>query len=135
MPFWKCYYHVIWATKHRQPIITSTIETVIYSAIERKCRELPCELLGVNGVSDHIHMALTIPPSQNVAYVVGQIKGASSREVNQSFDLPERFQWQEGYGVLTFGEKVMPLVLDYIARQKEHHAQDTALAYMEQMDE
>lgn len=111
------------------------METVIYSAIEQKCAELYCDLLAVNGVFDHIHIALTIPPSQNVAYVVGQVKGSSSREVNQSIELPERFQWQEGYGVLTFGEKVIPQVINYIERQKEHHAQNTALAYMEQMDE
>ena len=94
MPFWKCYYHLTWATKYRQPLLTPALEAVIYSAIERKCQELDCELLGAGGALDHIHIALAIPPSHNVAHVVGQIKGASSRQVNQSFDMIERFELQ-----------------------------------------
>jgi REP element-mobilizing transposase RayT len=122
-------------TKHRQPIITSPIELVIFAAIEHKCKAWNCTLLGINATADHLHAALTIPPTRSVAEVIGQIKGVSSREINMNFPLEERFRWQESYGVLTFGEKVMPNVLDYIARQKEHHQQGTTWAYLEHIDE
>lgn len=135
MPFWKCYYHIVWATRYRQPVITPTFELTIFGAVERKCNQLRCELLGINGTTDHIHIALSIPPTHSVAHVVGQIKGVTSREVNQTFNMPDRFHWQESYSVLTFGEKVMPQVLNYIAHQKEHHAQNTVLHYLEPVDE
>lgn len=134
MSRWKCYYHIVWTTKHRQPRITSLIEPIIFHAIEQKCLELRCQLLGINGTEDHIHLALSIAPSLCVADVIGQVKGVSSRTVNQTIP-QERFLWQESYGVLTFGEKVMPQVLTYIARQKEHHQQGTFSPYLEQTDE
>jgi hypothetical protein len=49
--------------------------------------------------------------------------------------LDERFAWQEGYGVLSYGEKAIASVLDYIARQKEHHANGSSLPYLEQTDD
>lgn len=135
MPFWKCYYHVVWTTKYRQPRITPPMETVIHEAIQKKCRQLGCELLAMNGTADHIHVALSIPPTQNAAYIVGQIKGAASREVNRTFQDDERFEWQEGYGLLTFGEKVMPKVIEYIAEQKSRHQNNSTHQYMERFDE
>jgi REP element-mobilizing transposase RayT len=135
MPFWKCYYHVIWTTKYRQPSITPVMEPIIYAAVERKCQQIHCELLALNGTSDHVHAALIIPPAHNAAYVIGQIKGAASRDVNHALTLDERFAWQEGYGVLSYGEKAIASVLDYIARQKEHHANGSSLPYLEQTDD
>ena len=38
------------------------------------------------------------------------------------FALDTMFQWQESYGILTFSEREMPHILNYIAHQKEHHA-------------
>ena len=49
-------------------------------------------------------------------------------------DLEYSFAWQKGYGVLTFGAKRLPFVIDYIRRQQEHHAADTIEHYLEQMD-
>jgi len=54
--------------------------------------------------------------------MIGQLKGVSSREVNRMFALDTMFQWQESYGILTFSEREMPHILNYIAHQKEHHA-------------
>jgi hypothetical protein len=34
----------------------------------------------------------------------------------------KRLEWQRGFGVVSFGKKQLPWVLQYIARQKEHHA-------------
>jgi len=135
MPFWKCYYHVVWATKNRQPNLTPPMEIVIHGAIRQKCQQLGCEVLAINGTTDHLHVALTKPPTQNAAYVVGQIKGAASREVNRAFPDDDHFEWQSGYGILTFGEKVMPKVIDYIAQQKTKHQNDDCYDYMERLDD
>lgn len=131
MPYWRCFYHVIWTTKYRERTITPTIERMIFPTIAKKCEELGCELLGVNGVEDHIHIALTMPPNIAVGQVIGQLKGATSHVVNHNLELETKFRWQTGYGVLTFGEKVMPNVLAYIENQKQHHANSTTYNYLE----
>ncbi len=136
MPFWKCYYHVVWATKNRQPVISPAMESVLFGAIRSKSEELRCSILAVNGVADHIHVAVCVRPSLAVGDWVGQIKGASSHSLNIAFDdLDEKFRWQEAYGVATFGAKNMPFVTGYIDRQKEHHQIGELQPYLEQTEE
>ena len=134
MPFWKCYYHIVWATKQRQPVITAPVETVILGSVREKCDEMRCRLLAANTVADHIHIALSVPPVLSIAEVMGNLKGTSSRAVNLAFEESERFRWQESYGVLTFGETALAFVCDYIKRQKEHHLQGTTNQYLERID-
>jgi putative transposase len=67
--------------------------------------------------------------------VTGQLKGAASYEINRSFELDTPFRWQESYGVFTFGERALSDVLDYIARQKEHHLQGTIIPYFERIED
>ena len=136
MPFWRCNYHVIWATQYRQPVITPEMEQLIQSTIKHKSTALECPILAINGISDHVHVAVRIPPKRAPADWVRQVKGLSAHEVNAMFpDLPSMFKWQSGYGILTFGEKHIPFIVDYITGQKEHHANDTFEPYLERVSE
>ena len=127
---------MVWATKNRQPLLTPEIERVIIEVATEKSQSLACPIQAMNGAGDHLHTAVCIPPHMAVAEWVRNIKGISTHTINDRFpDLEVRFQWQRGYGVLTFGAKVLPVVSDYITRQKEHHQLSTTDAYLEQMDE
>ncbi len=135
MPFRVCYYHVIWATKHRAPLITPEIESFIISTIERKSTEMNSPILALNSVADHIHVAVSISTSVAASQWIKQIKGVSAHDVNIEFPhLSTHFRWQQGYDVLTFGAKNLPFVTDYIARQKEHHNNNTFETYLERTD-
>lgn len=119
MPFHACYYHAVWATKHRAPLITPQIETLIFRVIMQKSRKLDSPIYAINGIQDHIHVAVSISPKIAVSEWVKQVKGIASFEVNKSYpDLETRFQWQVGYGILTFGTKRFPDVIAYVERQK-----------------
>ncbi|MBI5670340.1 MAG: IS200/IS605 family transposase [Chloroflexi bacterium] len=131
MPFWKCYYHIVWTTKHRQPCITPAYEAVIQAAIHDKSLEYRCSIMAINMVTDHIHVAVSIPPGVAVSKWVGGVKGASARAINTGFEREERFHWQAGYGVMSFGEKNLLMVQDYIASQKEHHSTGSVNSYLE----
>jgi putative transposase len=82
MPFWRCYYHVIWATKKRAEWITPQVEIVILETMREKAVELESTLLAVNTVADHIHIAACIPPKLAIAEWVKRMKGTSTRNVN-----------------------------------------------------
>jgi putative transposase len=136
MPFTKLFYHTVWTTKNRIPVISPHIEDIVHKTIISKSTSLKCPILAINSASDHIHIAVCIPPSIAVADWVRQVKGVSAHEVNVSFpDLHEHFQWQQSYGVLTFGAKQIDVVIDYIARQKEHHAHNRLQESLEQTEE
>lgn len=132
MSFWKCYYHVIWATCDRAALLTGSVEQLVFDVIRRKSKTLGCPVHAVNGTADHIHVAVSIPPRLAVADWVGQIKGRTAHEVRAFYpDEVVPFSWQTSYGVLTFGAKQLPLVVAYIHNQKQHHSENTLLTYLE----
>jgi REP element-mobilizing transposase RayT len=117
--FHQLYYHVVWTTKNREPMIGPHVREHLRHAIREKCRRLGCIVHAVNAVADHVHLALEIPPRLAVSNVVGQIKGASAHEMNQL--RPRLLAWQEGYGVLTFRRSELTTVVRYIATQEARH--------------
>ena len=135
MAYWSCFYHIVWATKYRQESIIPAIQPTIYDAITQKSNQLKCNILAINSVTDHIHIAVSIPPHLAVAKWVGDAKGLSTYAVNGNFsDLEASFRWQEGYGVVTFGEKNLPYVERYIAHQQDHHQSGRIVEKLERID-
>ncbi|MEM9953299.1 MAG: IS200/IS605 family transposase [Chloroflexota bacterium] len=134
MPFWKCYYHIIWATKNRAPLITKTHENILFPLVREIAHSLDTQLLAINGMPDHIHVAVSMPPKIAISQWVKQVKGKSSHELNQHITNQDRFRWQSGFGVLTYGQKQLPYVLAYIENQKQHHQDDTTQPYLETIE-
>lgn len=136
MAYWECYYHIVWATKERAPLIDDQIEPVVYAKLREKSLYCEAPILGVGGIKDHVHIAVCIPPKLAVAEWVRNVKGYISREINEVFpDREQPFQWQSSYGVLTFGQKQTEYVLNYIDRQKQHHAENHLLDRLERTDQ
>lgn len=130
--FWRCLYHLIWTTKHREPSITPELEVQLASLTQGKCIELGVSLQAMGGIPDHIHMAVAIPPSSSVSDCVRLLKGYVAFQINAvAGNLSEKFRWQSGYGVLTFGEKQLDFVVQYIHNQKNHHAAATVHPLLE----
>ena len=90
----------------------------------------------IGGCADHIHLIVSIPPKHAVAYVVKNLKGASSHYVNHVL-CPEniKFTWQNGYGCLTLGEKQRPKAEEYVLKQKQHHKESTTNSWLEHCEE
>ena len=123
MPYWRLFYHVVWGTKNRLPLIESAWEDDLHSYIWGKATALGCIPHAINGMSDHNHVVLSIPPKLSVATLFGRLKGASSHYVNEKYT-DGAFMWQAEYGVLSFSERSLSKVVDYVKNQKKHHAEN-----------
>jgi putative transposase len=82
---------------------------------------------------DHTHVAISIPPKLSVATLVGQLKGARSHHINQNY-AGGAFLWQSEYGIFSFSEKSLPVVIAYVNNQKKHHADKTLHVELENME-
>ena len=122
MPYWRLFYHIVWGTKHRLPLIEPTWESELSGYIRGKAIALECIPHAINGMPDHMHVAISIPPKLALATTIGQLKGASSHHVNQRY-MHGTFAWQAEYGILSVSERSLPRVVDYIKNQKKHHAE------------
>jgi len=136
MAYWKTFYHLVWTTKGRDHVIGAKYEETILSRIHAKAGELDLFVLAIGIVPDHVHVVAQIPPRLAVADCVRHLKGATSYALNQQSDSQRPpFRWQEGYGVITFGERSLATVVEYVGKQKEHHGNNTVIALFERTEE
>ena len=119
MSFWRTYYHIVWATKNREALITPEIEPRLYAYIVNKAAELGVYVYALNGWIDHVHIVAASPPKEAIAHVVKTLKGSSSHDLNQQGVLDTLFAWQRGYGVLSLGSRQLADAVAYVRRQKE----------------
>ena len=132
MPYWRLFYHAVWGTKNRLELIDPVWEKDLYGYIWGKATALECIPHAIGGISEHIHVAISIPPKLSVATLIGQLKGASSHHINENYT-GGSFMWQAEYGVFSFSEKSLSTVVDYVNNQKRHHADNTLTLAMEKI--
>jgi REP element-mobilizing transposase RayT len=120
MAYWRLYYHLVWTTYRREPLIDSACEALIQQTLYGKAKELGILIHAVGNVEDHVHVVASIPPKLSIADCVGKFKGAGSHRVNQE-SRQRTFQWQGGYGALSLGERSLETVIAYVRNQREHH--------------
>jgi putative transposase len=127
--YWRLFYHFVWSTKNRQPLIGAEFESSLHNVIAAKASKLGAIVHAVGGVEDHAHLAVSVPPSLALSDFISQVKGNSSHFVNHALAVP--FAWQAEYGVVTFGGKHLDLVVKYVKSQRQHHQDGTAQAFLE----
>jgi REP-associated tyrosine transposase len=131
MPYWRLYYHIVWATFERHPLITVERGAIIRATLSAKAKELRVVLHATGIVADHMHVVASIPPVLSLAVCVKHLKGASSRAVHLRAGTGRAFRWQEGYGALTLGERSLRTVVAYVQDQPRRHREQTTLPLFE----
>ena len=133
MPYWRLFYHFVWGTKNREPLIAPQWESDLHNAIVAKATELDAFVHAVGGVEDHVHLVVSVPPKIALSTFIGQVKGNSSHLVNHELDVDVYFSWQAEYGVVSFGGKMLDTVARYAKNQRQHHAARTTIAMLERV--
>jgi putative transposase len=127
--------HLVWHTKGSLPLLTSDVETFTHRYLRGRLINTPGAYVHeVGGTDDHVHVAVSIAPTILISKLVGELKGASSHEANRQLGHGRKvLEWQDGYGVVSFGTKDLEWVTAYIRNQREHHARGTAHERLERI--
>jgi putative transposase len=137
VPYWRLYYHLVWATRGREPLIEPGLARVIERSIRATGHDLNVIVHAVGVMPDHVHVVASIPPGLAIGTVVGRMKGAASHLANRSEARSGDavFAWQGEYGVLSFGERALADVVAYVENQPSRHRADGVWTALEQVDE
>ena len=120
--FYEIFLHFNWHTKRDMPLLRGNLELLTRRVLTEKCHRIKGAYLhGIGGTDTHVHLAISIEPFVTISTMVQELKGASSFEVNKRMSR-KALEWQRGYGVVIFGKRNLDWVLDYLRRQREHHA-------------
>ena len=83
------------------------------------------KLLAINGMPDHLHIFIGIRPTQSISDLLQDIKGSSSKWINEKKFLKVKFEWQEGYGAFSYSKSHVKNVINYIQNQENHHKKES----------
>jgi REP element-mobilizing transposase RayT len=117
--------HIVFAVKFREKLIDVSWEDKLYKYITGIVSLKNQKMLAINGVSDHIHIFISIVPSCSISDLVREIKKSSTQFVNSNGFCNKHFHWQEGYGVFSHHRNSTSKVVNYISNQKIHHGIET----------
>ena len=132
---WRCKYHIVFAPKYRRQVIYGTIKQDVGKILRQLCENKGVEILEAELCKDHIHMLVSIPPSQSVSQFVGYLKGKSSlmifdRHANLKYKYGNRHFWCRGYYVDTVGKNTEKIA-EYIRNQLQEDIMNDQISIKE----
>jgi putative transposase len=111
----------VFTVQNRDCIIQCHWQDELYKYITGIVQNNKHKLLAINGMPDHVHILFGFRPSQSLSDLMQDIKGSSSKWINEKRFIKEKFSWQEGYGAFSCSKSNLPNVIQYIKNQEEHH--------------
>ena len=123
--FYQNLYHVVWATKERQPLLLPPFKDRVFEFLGGAFRTAGCVSFQVGGMPDHIHALISIPPKYAASEIIRDVKVGATKWIIKTLPDCKTFAWQEGYGLFTVSVSQKDAVLRYIKNQEEHHKKQT----------
>ena len=114
-------YHLIWCPKYRRPVLVEDVHNRLLELIIQKAKEIDVEIVEANIMPDHVHLFVRTKPIHQPQFVVGQIKGYTSRVLRKEFPkLKSRLPtlWTRSYYVDSIGKLNEYTIRKYIEEQK-----------------
>ena len=123
--FTQIHIQAVFAVQNRDCIIRPVWKDELYKYVTGVVQQNKHKMLAINGMPDHLHVFFGMRPTQSLSDLMQDIKGASSKWINEMGFIKEHFSWQEGYGGFSYCKSEVPNVIQYISNQEEHHKKKT----------
>jgi len=112
---------VVWCPKYRKAVLTGEIPAAFEVMLRDICAEHGWDIVSLEIQPDHLHLFVSIPPSDAVANAVKLLKGITARKLFTHF--PELKKtlwggnlWSPSYYVGTAGNVSAETIQRYIER-------------------
>ena len=112
--------HLIFSTKHREPLINPEIRPRLHAYMVGIFDNLKSPSLQTGGVADHVHSLFLLHRTISQADLIEEVKKSSSKWMKAEGGV-RGFTWQTGYGAFSIGESQADTVIRYIQKQEDHH--------------
>ncbi len=119
--FTQIYIQAVWAVKYRNAVLDKKWRQELFAVVGNLINQSGCKTYIVNGVEDHIHCFFSLKPSVSLSDVMRVAKGRSSKWLNDTNYLDNRFEWQRGFGGFSYSKSSVNNVYNYIKNQENHH--------------
>ena len=111
--------HIVFSTQGRVPSLKENIRAELFAYMGGLVKELKGKPIMINGIDDHVHLLILLPPNVSVSDAMRFVKANSSRWIKARFQKP--FAWQQGFGAFGVSRSNVDAVAKYIRDQEAHH--------------
>ncbi|MCK9448775.1 MAG: IS200/IS605 family transposase [Bacteroidales bacterium] len=111
----------VFAVQNRRCSIKLNWEDDLYKYINGIILKNGHKLYCINGMPDHIHILVSMNPTQSPSDLMYHVKRSSSMWINKHKLTKVHFSWQDGFGAFSLGKAQLQEKIRYIENQKEHH--------------
>src|ERR1700748_2925212 len=94
----KNYIHIVFSTKHREPLIFPPYEAELHSYLAGICKNHDCQPIKIGGYTDHVHILCMLSKKIALMTLIEKIKTNSSKWMKTQDESLINFYWQDGYG-------------------------------------
>ena len=115
--------HLVFSTKDRLQLIKIEWQERFHAYLGGIVKGLEAVPLAIGGISDHVHLLVSLKSKHRLDYFLRELKADSSGWVHK--ELTKNFQWQTGYGAFSVSPNSINGVKKYILNQAEHHRTKT----------
>jgi REP element-mobilizing transposase RayT len=119
------YIQYVFAVQNRASLINEKWQTQLYKYISGIITQHEHKLFAINGMSDHLHVLISMNPKQAPSDLMYHIKRGSSLWINDNKLVTGKFSWQEGFGAFSYGKSQITDIAGYIEKQQQHHKKST----------
>ncbi|RZK12270.1 MAG: IS200/IS605 family transposase [Hymenobacter sp.] len=119
------YIQPVFAVKGRECQVTEAVRERLQQYVCGIVSKHQHKPLAIYCMPDHLHLLVGLQPSQSIADLVRDIKSSSTTWLNAERLLPQKFQWQQGYGAFSYARSQLDAVIHYIQTQPAHHDKRT----------
>jgi REP element-mobilizing transposase RayT len=115
------YVHYVFAVQNRLCLISNQWKQDLYKYINGIIAQQGHKCYCANGISDHVHVLVSMHPRQAPSDLMYYVKRSSSLWINENRLIDGKFSWQEGYGAFSCGKRDIHEIAGYIENQELHH--------------
>ena len=119
--FVQIYSHIIFHIKSTSPQMNEYDLPRIFAYIGGILKELASIPIIVGGISDHIHLLVSLSKNMALSELMRITKAKSSKWIKQISPTYATFAWQDGYGAFSVSQSNLEKTTIYINNQARHH--------------
>ncbi|MBN1782155.1 IS200/IS605 family transposase [bacterium] len=119
------YIQFVFAVQNRISLIRPEWKDELYKYITGIIKKQKHKLIAINGTVNHLHVFIGYKPHQSIPDLLQDIKGHSSKWINERGFAMGKFSWQAGYGAFSYSQSQIDPVVKYIVNQEKHHKRKT----------
>lgn len=119
------YLQFVFAVQGRKSLVPKENKEELHKYITALVQTRKAKMLAVHCMPDHTHLFVGFKPSVLISDFVKEIKVESNEFIRSKKWGNNAFNWQEGYGVFSYGHSQIDRVCKYVLNQEAHHKKKT----------